>query len=803
MSSSRSVRSTTVAMLWFVLLAVAVTGPALFLDRSLGPESQLDSDPLFTVGNPPPKATISDATRTDYDLPRDFAAADGFRAGRLDLWNPRVGLGVPLWAEGGAPFSPLKVPFYLMPSRRTYDLGTALRLVVAGLGAYLLARRRGLAAVPALAAGSLFELSGAMVETLPFGSAGPPCLLPWALLGAEAIARERTPAAAAGSGIALGVATNTGHPMLALGVFAGFGVAIAGHILAAWRRPRTIPAIVALACLAVALGVAIGAPALLPGWEAWRVGRLYKSTPKWGLMTALALDLSRSSLPIALVSPGLLAPLQAEFPTAFPVALSPAVGVMGLLLALVGFLGAGLDVPLVLVLLLGIGMTLAPPGLGWVNRVPPLHFVYSTYCWALVALPLTQAAGGGVAVLTTPRARRVVVIALGLVVVGVLWLLPHLYFVPGVGFFDQPIHNALVKMLGRPTGWLRLVLPLVVATTVAVWIAVAGRAGLSRRGAALVVTLACVELIVSLAPTVWWRDSKVLGSPPSPAVRFLRERLDNRYRMIAVPKWVMGFPNTPALFGLRDLRGNGALPVERYVQYLQGIAPSVDWFYLQTAGDVVRHPLLDLAGVRYVVGVWPGPPPLLEDDPAMPRVYRDERVAIYENTAALPRARIVHAAVPVRDAGEAFARLTEAAKAGSHAAAAGLVDRIVVEPSADGHPPPEAPAVTAPASEDVQLVDGSDPDRVELVAPLASPGWVVLADTFYPGWSATIDGVATPIHPADLLFRAVFVPAGTHRILFRYEAPALRLGLVLAVVGLGLSAFLIVRRGAGRAPSPP
>src|SRR5262245_43752776 len=221
MSSASRSRPTRAAILWFVLLALATTGPALFLDRSLGPESMIDSDPLFALGDPPPRPVIADASRTTWDLPHDFAAADGFRAGRLDLWNPRVGFGLPLWAEGGAPFSPLKVPFYLMPSRRTYDLGTALRLVVAGLGAYLLARRRGLAAVPALAAGSLFELSGTMVATLPFGAAVPPSLLPWALLGAEAIARERTLAAAAGSGIALGVAANVGHLMQALAVFAG------------------------------------------------------------------------------------------------------------------------------------------------------------------------------------------------------------------------------------------------------------------------------------------------------------------------------------------------------------------------------------------------------------------------------------------------------------------------------------------------------------------------------------------------------------------------------------------------------
>src|SRR5262249_29000230 len=153
------------------------------------------------------------------------------------------------------------------------------------------------------------------------------------------------------------------------------------------------------------------------------VGRLYKSTWTFGLRTALALDFSRRTVPIALLLPGLLAPLQAEIPTAFPPALNPTLGVMGLLLVLVGLLRGGLDLPLVSVLLLGVGLTLAPPGLGWVSRLPSLHFVYATYCWVLVALPLTQAAGRGVAVLMTPRAPRIVLAALGLIVIGVLGLL--------------------------------------------------------------------------------------------------------------------------------------------------------------------------------------------------------------------------------------------------------------------------------------------------------------------------------------------------------------------------------------------
>lgn len=785
------------ALLCSVVVALVATGPALFGDRSLGPESMLDSDLLYAIGDAPPPPSLSDPSRTVFDLPRDFAVADGFRHGRLDLWNPRVGLGMPLWAEGGAPLLPLKLPFYLAPSRRTYDLATALRLVVAGIGAYLLARRRGLAFLPALAAGCLFEVCGTMIWTLPFGQGAPPCLLPWVLLGAEAIARERRPVAAAGGGVALGVTANSGHPMLALLVFGGFGAAIAGHVLAAWRRPRTALSIAALACGALVLGFALGAPALLPVLDAWSNGRLYKSSWSFALRAGFGLSQTRDTLPIALFAPGLLVPVQREFGAAFPQALGPVVGVLSLFLALVGSVRGGLDAPLVAVALLGVGMTLAPPGLAWVRQLPPLNYVYSWYSWALVSLPLTQAAGRGVAVISTPRARGAAIGALAVILAGALSLLLVNDLNPNT-FFQFPARRALVGALGQPGGWLRLALPLVVTIAVAGWIAFAARAGVPARGAGLVAALAVCELLATVPPTSWWRDSTVLASPPSTAVRFLQERLaDGRFRMLGVGPSI-GHPATPSLFGLPDVRAISGLPAERYVRYLQVIEPLTDWFFMQSPGTVAHHPLLDLGAVRYVVRPGKPEPPLqLRDDPAMQRIYRDERVAIYENPAALPRARIVHAAVAVRDQGEAAAHLTEAARAGPHAAAGGLADRIFVEPTADGHPAPMTPDTIPPPGEDVRIVGDGDPDRIELAASLAAPGWVVLADTFYPGWTATIDGVPTPIHPADLLFRAVHVPAGTHQIVFRYEPRTFRLGMALAALGLAAIGVLFARRTSG------
>jgi hypothetical protein len=64
-------------------------------------------------------------------------------------------------------------------------------------------------------------------------------------------------------------------------------------------------------------------------------------------------------------------------------------------------------------------------------------------------------------------------------------------------------------------------------------------------------------------------------------------------------------------------------------------------------------------------------------------------------------------------------------------------------------------------------------DRVEIETDSDLGGMLALHDIYYPGWIAEIDGARAPILRADVLFRGLEVPAGRHRIVFRFAPFAL------------------------------
>jgi uncharacterized membrane protein YfhO len=83
-------------------------------------------------------------------------------------------------------------------------------------------------------------------------------------------------------------------------------------------------------------------------------------------------------------------------------------------------------------------------------------------------------------------------------------------------------------------------------------------------------------------------------------------------------------------------------------------------------------------------------------------------------------------------------------------------------------------------------------NEVRLQAEMAAPGFVVLSDSYYPGWEATVSGEPASIYRADYLLRAVYVPEGSHEIVFTFLPPDFIVGGLISAATLTLIGVALI-----------
>ena len=102
----------------------------------------------------------------------------------------------------------------------------------------------------------------------------------------------------------------------------------------------------------------------------------------------------------------------------------------------------------------------------------------------------------------------------------------------------------------------------------------------------------------------------------------------------------------------------------------------------------------------------------------------------------------------------------------------------------------------------VTLRDRSEDISVEVDA--ATPGFVVLTDQYYPGWTATVDGSGAEILRANYVFRAVHVPAGRSTVRFSYRPRSVLLGGMISLAsGIAVAASAVAGLRRKWKPCPP
>jgi hypothetical protein len=107
----------------------------------------------------------------------------------------------------------------------------------------------------------------------------------------------------------------------------------------------------------------------------------------------------------------------------------------------------------------------------------------------------------------------------------------------------------------------------------------------------------------------------------------------------------------------------------------------------------------------------------------------------------------------------------------------------------DGAQP--APQLESPASEPAQIISYEN-DRVVVDANARADGWLLLLDSFYPGWKVGLDQKPVEIFRADGFFRGVKIPAGRHRVVFEYRPEIFFRSLWVSGISLVIWASLLV-----------
>ena len=181
--------------------------------------------------------------------------------------------------------------------------------------------------------------------------------------------------------------------------------------------------------------------------------------------------------------------------------------------------------------------------------------------------------------------------------------------------------------------------------------------------------------------------------------------------------------------------------------------------------------IFDLLAARYLLVDPQGEPLPVDLRASLREVATAGGVVLYENPQAFPRTFYVPRAVTEADPVRRLEML-----------AAGELDlhRTVI---LNASPPAGGDGGSPSASGEVRI-EADRSERVQLRVRADAPGFVVLTDQDYPGWSVTVNGEPSPLLPANHAFRAVPVPAGESTVVWTYRPWSVWIGIGVSLATL-------------------
>jgi hypothetical protein len=720
-----------------------------------------------------------------YFLPTYAATWERLRDGVMPLWNPYHLCGIPwIGTLQGGTFYPLHVLYGFLPLNDAVAVGGVLHLIVAALATAAFVRRLGLGYGPALLAAVVYTLRGRVSTALVapnFVEA-----ITWLPVGALAIVhltRRPGPWPVALLAAATAASLLAGYPQPTVYIVYAWGSLLLALLLHERPRLRGIGVRVIGFGGALLVGTAIAAIQLLPAFEMIGVGTraaggLDDKTmfPIAPMLTPALPMIGRQSIAGSAFSFGLLA--LALAPAA---ALAPARRVLGWWALVLAVLSAAFALGRYLPVF---DLYLMLPGMRLFRNPARLLFVTDFAVAIAAALGLAAVTGPPTSGSNARDWRRLAaIVVMALALAGLLELVRRGWAPDGgrlVPAFAIVTIAAMAALLFAPAGRWRAAVGCAVAAAAVVEMSFNPWGGIR-----LPYRAEDVAVFERYAPEL--RQLAMLARPQRLWVPLTGIRTDLALKLSTWHR-------------LRTITDYEPVNLQRqsdfFTYFVDGstTAKRQPWLF---TGDIAtleapkggtppatRRRLLDLAAVRWIVfgrGALMAPPirEFITTTQLVKRPFAEDFL-LFENPAALPRAFVTY-------------RVSEAPSDPDALLSAMSLPSFdpLVSSFVEGPAPvaiaPDAPARGRPATivEDGETV-------VEVEAQLERPGLVVLADSYYPGWRATVDGVDAPIMATNHLFRGVVVPAGAHRVRFSYEPTSVRIGAIISLGGLVVLVCLVV-----------
>lgn len=270
--------------------------------------------------------------------------------------------------------------------------------------------------------------------------------------------------------------------------------------------------------------------------------------------------------------------------------------------------------------------------------------------------------------------------------------------------------------------------------------------------------------------------SQNLVFPRVPALQFLQEK-SGIFRVGREHAEVLP-PNTWIAYGMQSIEGYDPVYLMQYGKF----------FNFLNGGDIrtgnanryaelvnYKSPFLDQANLKYFIGIGRDRTGHIPGDffnykfeeAGYKKVFKEGSAVIFENPNAKERVQFAEDIITTSNDN---------------------IQKIIMEDKNF------TPAKTVLLTEDLKIssvtgkgetvITSYSPNEIKIKTTTNSDEVLVLADQYEPGWKAEIDGQETKISPANIIFRAVKVPAGSHEVIFSYWPASFDFGLKISSASL-------------------